>query len=209
MGNPYAPPRPDAPPRPEPDDAPSGPQHGGPGSSVPPGPRAPGPQEPGPRAPGPQVTGPQPGDGGPAGGSPERPPVDPEVARAASRRVLHFGLLLLVVIVVSTMPFPWRGAALVAAVGSVVVGVRALIAVRRARVRGMLVPALAIGIGLALTIILQALGSLAMWDVETAYQECVDGAITVSATDRCDAERQQAIEDWTERLGRAPATDAP
>lgn len=174
MGNPYAPPRPDAPPRPAPEDArpPSG-EPGRPGPGGPPAPR-------------------------PPAAPPEPPPVDPEASRLATRRVLHFGLLLLLVIVLSTLPFPWQLASLAAAVAAVVVGVRALVASWRARVRGALVPALAIGVGLAVMLSFQMVAMLVTWDVAMAHQECLDGAITVSAQDRCESARLQSIED---RLG--------
>ncbi|MBD8078279.1 hypothetical protein [Cellulosimicrobium arenosum] len=142
----------------------------------------------------------------PAGRPAPPGPPDPETSRVAVRRVLHFGLLLLVVVVVGTMPFPWRDVALLAAVAAIVAGVRAIVAARRARTRPLLVVALSLGLALSATIVLQSITSLLLWDVEAAYQECLDGAITVDATARCDAERTQGIEDWTTRLGGGTVT---
>ena len=199
MGNPYAPPRPDAPQQPGPEaqqpdaarqgtttppSAPPAPPHAGPPAFPE---RPPVPQPPAPQAP------------------PEPAEPDPELARRATRRVLHFGLLLLAVIVVSTMPFPWQAVSLALALGAIVVGIRALVAVWRARVRGALVPALAIGVGLAGMLALQMVATLATWDIAIAHQRCLDGAITVSASNRCEAERQQALDEWVSRLSPAPA----
>jgi len=119
--------------------------------------------------------------------------------------VLHFGLLLLAVIVVSTMPFPWQAVSLALALGAIVVGVRALVAVWRARVRGALVPALGIGVGLSAMLALQMVSTLVTWDVALAHQQCLDGAITVSAEKRCDVERTQALEEKFARWFPTPA----
>ncbi|QJW37481.1 hypothetical protein [Cellulosimicrobium protaetiae] len=208
MGNPYAPPRPDAPqqPRPEPQQPP---QEGArpdapvpPPPDVPPSGTTPPPGPPGTGWPAPLVTDPQ-ADRRPAPNEPPEP--DPELARAATRRVLHFGLLLLAVIVVSTMPFPWQAVSLALAVGAIVVGIRALLAVWRARVRGALVPALGIGVGLSAMLALQMVSTLVTWDVALAHQQCLDGAITVSAEKRCDVERTQALEETFARWFPTPA----
>ncbi|MFI2702627.1 hypothetical protein [Cellulosimicrobium composti] len=201
MGNPYAPPRPDAPqrPRPEspqpPDDGsrpdapvPSGAGHG-PSGPVPPPPHG------------------SPADRRPPAPEPAEP--DPELARQATRRTLHFGLLLLAVIVVSTMPFPWQAVSLALALGAIVVGIRALLTVWRARVRGALVPALGIGVGLSAMLALQMVSTLVTWDVALAHQQCLDGAITVAAEKRCDVERTQALEEKLARWFPAPAPTSP
>ncbi len=119
--------------------------------------------------------------------------------------MLHFGLLLLAVIVVSTMPFPWQAVSLALALGAIVVGVRALVAVWRARVRGALVPALGIGVGLSAMLALQMVSTLVTWDVALAHQQCLDGAITVSAEKRCDVERTHALEEKFARWFPTPA----
>lgn len=187
MGNPYAPPRPDQPGEPAPerpvDGRPTGPQQDH-------GPR---------RGPGPQQ--------GPRPHEPRRPPepADPEAARLATRRGLHFGLLMLAVVLVSALRFPWRTAALAVAVVAIVVGVRAILAARRARVRGAFVPVLGLGVGLAGLIALQTLGTLVAWDVEADYQRCVDGAITVAARERCETDRLQDIEGWVSGITGVPA----
>lgn len=194
MGNPYAPPSGPRPPRgeapPVPDRRPDGTE------GTPPGLPGPTPRR------GPSPTPPAPGHPG----APRRsgtPAPDPEAARRATRKVLHFGLLLLGVIVLMSLPFPWRVATLVVVLGAIVAGVRALLAVWRARMRGVLAPALVVGVGLAGVMLVQIVGMVATWNIETTYQSCLDGAITVSAQERCTAEHQQSLEDWlTARMPR-------
>lgn len=142
------------------------------------------------------------GPGAPAPGEPPTP-VDPDTLRATTRQVLHFGLLMLVTIVTSSLAFPWRVASLFFAVVTIVFGVRAMRAVWRARLGGALLPVVAVGLGLTATMSLSMLGSLAMWDVELDNQQCLDGAITVAAQQECAVQYEQAREQWTQdRLGR-------
>jgi hypothetical protein len=193
LGNPYAPPRPDEPGRP----APERPAAGHDPVRGPAGPPAPG------------ARGPVRAPHGAPRPAPEPEPADPEEARRATRRALHFGLLMLLVVLVSALRFPWRTAALAVAVVAVVVGVRAIVATRRARVRGALVPVLGIGVGLAAVIALQTLGSLATWEVEAEYQRCLDGAITVAAQERCETDRLQSIEGWVSGVTGVPVPAQP
>ncbi len=207
MGNPYAPPRPGAqkptdearqptpPPVPGAPGAPQGPHQGSQGPQ--PGP-PPGHGQPGRPA----------GLGGPSGpgglGKPDPlAQVDPEKLRATTRQVLHFGLLMLVTLVTSSLAFPWRVASLFFAVVTIVFGVRALRAVWRARLGGALLPAVAVGLGLTVTMSLSMIGGLAMWDIEMDNQACLDGAITVAAQEECAVRYEQAREQWTtDQLGR-------
>lgn len=200
MGNPYAPPRPGAqkptdearqptpPPVQGPPGAPRGPQQGPPpGQGRPGGPGGPGAPQ---------------GPGGPGKPDPLAH-VDPEQLRATTRQVLHFGLLMLVTLVTSSLAFPWRVASLFFAVVTIVFGVRALRAVWRARLGGALLPAVAVGLGLTVTMSLSMIGGLAMWDIEMDNQACLDGAITVAAQQECAVQYEQAREQWTkDQLGR-------
>lgn len=189
MGNPYAPPRPGQKPTDE--------------ARKPTPPPVQGP-------PAPPVLHGKPGPGGPvrpAGGPPapgEPPtPVDPDTLRATTRQVLHFGLLMLVTLVTSSLAFPWRVSSLFFAAVTIVFGVRAMRAVWRARLGGALLPAVAVGLGLTATMSLSMLGGLAMWDVELDNQQCLDGAITVAAQQECAVQYEQAREQWTkDRLGQ-------
>ncbi|GAA3229165.1 hypothetical protein ACFP63_04515 [Oerskovia jenensis] len=189
MGNPYAPPRPGQKPTDEARKPTPPPVQG---------------------TPAPPVAHAKPGPGGPArpGGGPPIPgepptPVDPDTLRATTRQVLHFGLLMLVTLVTSSLAFPWRVSSLFFAAVTIVFGVRAMRAVWRARLGGALLPAVAVGLGLTATMSLSMLGGLAMWEVELDNQQCLDGAITVAAQQECAVQYEQAREQWTkDRLGQ-------
>ncbi len=137
-------------------------------------------------------------------GAPTRIPPSPEEARAAMRRLLHFGLLVLATLLLATMPFPWQIVALVAAMVTIAVGVRTLVRMWRSRSRGAVVPSIVVGLALTSLMAMQSVLALVTWDIEARYRTCIDGAITVSAKDRCDVERQTALEDWVEN--RLPGT---
>ncbi|NCT89588.1 hypothetical protein GXB85_01270 [Cellulomonas sp. APG4] len=174
----------------------TGAPHGEPapdGAERPDGRRHPAPVEggPGPRGPGPQP----------------RPPVDPEAARAASRRVLHFGLLMLATLLTSTLPLPWQVATLVFAVLAFVVGVRALVQVWRSGLRGALVSVLAVGLAFAALLAASTAGLIALWPVQMERQECLQDALTISATEKCESDYRDALDALLERArgGLAPA----
>lgn len=178
MGNPYAPPTGNAPRPPTPAPHPPGqPPHPLPG---PPGPGRPG----------------DPGELGRAAVGP-----DPEAARVASRRVLHFSLLLLASLLTSALPLPWQAASLGFVVAALVVGVRALVAVWRAGIRGVLVPMLMIGLAFTAVMSIALATLLALWPVQLARQECLAGALTIAATDACQAGYTDAVKDRFSVLG--------
>ncbi|MFI2755164.1 hypothetical protein ACGIF2_17180 [Cellulomonas sp. P22] len=183
MSNPYAPPSEDTP-RPDPSRTRPVPDrpHGGPRPGPPSGPPSPGrdPRQGPPPAP--------------------LPPIDPEALRVASRRVMNFGLLMIATIVVSTLPLPWRAASLVFVVLAIVAGVRALVATRRARVRGALTPMLLVGLAFAGMLSLTLVTMLATWPVQQAHEECLRGALTVSARAGCDQTYEQDLLTWQENL---------
>ncbi|WP_182111953.1 hypothetical protein [Actinotalea sp. JY-7876] len=140
----------------------------------------------------------QPAGAPPPGRVPPRPP-DPEAARAASRRVTHFGLLLLATLVVTSLPLPWQAAAVGFAVAAVVVGIRALMAVWRAGLRGAVVPLLGLGIGFSAVMVLSLGTMLALWPLQVELEQCRRDALTISAQDRCQAEYEQSLRDVLER----------
>lgn len=132
------------------------------------------------------------------------PPPDPEAVLRVGRLVRHFGVWLLAGVAVSLLPLPWRVATVAFLAGAVVTGIRALRAVAVARMRGGLLPLLVAG--LALTGLLGAgtLGSFALWPAETARQECLSGALTVSAQAACDRAYEDALDDLTGGITGGP-----
>jgi hypothetical protein len=113
---------------------------------------------------------------------------------------MHFGLFMLGAIVLSTLELPWKVAALVFLVAAVVTGIRALVTVVRARVRGTLVPMLVVGLVFAGLLSLTLLATFATWPLQMKQQECLRGALTISAQAACQQDFQQGVLDWEKQL---------
>ncbi|MGN8246539.1 hypothetical protein ACTHAM_000203 [Cellulomonas soli] len=186
MTNPYAPPDPsrDAPP------TPAGPSH----PDAPDAPRADGTHPDVPwmhpsltQLPGPPVP-------------PEPRPVDEVLSARAARQARVFGLLVLASVLVSTLPLPWQSAALVFALGGLVVGARALVLTLRSGARGGLPAALGLGVAVTLFWSFVAGGMLLLWPVQAARQECVSQALTLTAQRACEQQFEQDLKDWQTRL---------
>lgn len=142
---------------------------------------------------------------GAPGHVPHIAPIDPAIAGRASRRIVWFGLAMLGLLVTMALPFPGRLLGIVAAVVTLVLGARALMGLVRTRTRGLILPALALGLGLTAVYLLQLSLQAATWGVTATYESCVDRAITVTATDGCKATYRDSIErDVGEVLPQAP-----
>jgi len=133
--------------------------------------------------------------------TPDPPPPDPVALRAATRQVLHFALLLLAALATSSLLLPWQVIALVLTLAALVVGVRAMVTVIRLRVRGTLAPALGVGLGLAALLALSLTTALALWPLQMQLQECQRDALTISATQACQTQFDDALRD---RLDTTP-----
>lgn len=173
MSNPYAPPPADGP-------------EGSPQRTVPPRPAPPAPSERPPLG----LHRPAPAPAPPA-------PPAPEALQRVGRLVRHFGAWLVAGVVVSTLPLPWRLAALAFLVGAAVTGVRALRSAVVARVRGGLAPLLAVGLAMTGVLAVSTLGTLVLWPADSARQECLSGALTRSAQAACEREYRDAVADLT------------
>lgn len=130
---------------------------------------------------------------------PQAPPDPAQVARA-SRQVVHFGLFMLGAIALSALELPWKVAAIVFLAAAVVTGIRALVTVLRARVRGMLVPMLAVGLVAAGLLSLTLLATFATWPLQMKQQDCLRGALTISAQAECQQSFQQGLLTWEKQL---------
>ena len=86
------------------------------------------------------------------------------------------------------------------AVVAVVLGVRALVAARRAKLRGLLVVAVSAGIGFAMMILVVFTSVVALWPLQYELQECQRQALTVSAQHACGSAFEQGVTDRVERL---------
>ena len=120
--------------------------------------------------------------------------------RGASRQVTHFGLLVLAALVTSSLPLPWQVAGLVFAVAAIGVGIRALVAVWKAGLRGTLVPVLVVGLVLAGLMSISLTAMLALWPVQVELQDCRRDALTIAAREACEEQYQESL---VERLERA------
>lgn len=168
--NPYAPPsgdraRPPVPPHP----MPPTPPHPYPGGPVP------GPVEPEPTTP--------------------KPAPDPESVRRASRQVLHFGLLTLAAMFVSTLALPWQAASLLFAVAAIGVGLRALRTVWKVGLRGAVVPMLVVGLAFTSLLAVTMAATLTFWPVQVERQECLSGALTISAKQACEHQYEERLQE--------------
>ncbi len=137
----------------------------------------------------------------PGPGAPDRRPPDPEQTARAQRLTRLFGVLILSSVLVATLPLPWQAAGLAFALGALVVGVWALVVSGKARSRG-LTPMIAAGVVIALFWSLLLGVQLALWPVQQAKQECLEGALTITATNACDAQYTRDLDELRNSLER-------
>ncbi|WP_146900108.1 hypothetical protein [Cellulomonas aerilata] len=124
--------------------------------------------------------------------------------RATSRRLLHFGVLLLAAVLTSTLPLPWQAGSLAFVVAAIVVGIRAFVQAWRGGIRGAILPMLALGVASAGLVALTVLSLLVVWPQQMQRQDCLAGAVTIAATERCEADFRRAVESRLDP-GRSPA----
>lgn len=115
---------------------------------------------------------------------------------------MHFGLAMLACLVTSTLPLPWQAGGLAFALLALVMGVRALRSVRASGVRGVLVPALSIGLAFAAVLALSMVTSLAMWPLQMDRQDCLRDALTISAQQTCEEQFREATTNLSIFSGR-------
>jgi len=133
----------------------------------------------------------------------ETPPPDPAAVAAVARQTRTFAVLMLATLLTSTFPVPWQAASLVFGVLALVVGIRALVRAFRTRVRGAMTGMLAGGTALAVFWLMVSAGMALMWPIHLDRQECLAGALTVTARHECDAAFEKATQDWLkERTAR-------
>lgn len=150
---------------------------------------------------------PGPGDKGRGrAGSPRRPP-EPAQARALSRTVTRFALLMLAGLLCLQLPVPWQAAGIVFTVLGLVTGVRAVRQALRAGMGGSLVVSLSLGLVMAGVLLLMQLALLAVWPAAFELQECRARALTVRAEEECRRDYERWIEERS-RLPSVPGDDA-
>ena len=113
-------------------------------------------------------------------------------------------MLMLASLVTAPLPLPWQVGSLAFSVAAVVVGVRALLAVRRAGMKGAILPAVTVGLLFAAALSGFAALTLALWPQQSAYQRCRADALTISAQETCDAHYVRALRDRLMPTARPP-----
>ncbi len=131
--------------------------------------------------------------------APDSAPPDPELAARALRLTRLFGVLVVSSVLVATLPLPWQASALVFALAALVVGVWALVVSSRARSRGV-TPMIGVGVVIALSWSLLLAVQLAVWPVSQAKQECLQGALTITAKNACNAQYLKDLDDLRDSL---------
>ncbi|SED66106.1 hypothetical protein SAMN04488554_0372 [Ruania alba] len=132
---------------------------------------------------------PRKGDGG------ERRTPTPEEARAASKSILTFGVMMLCGLLALQWPIPWQLAAPVFFGVATALGIRALLVHRRINGPGSFSVFLILGVGMAGVLTFSALTPLALWDAQVERQECLDSALTLAAEQRCQDAYTEALEE--------------
>ena len=132
---------------------------------------------------------------------PPAPPPDPEDVARASRLIQHFGAFGLAALVTFALPIPWNIASAVFALTATVVGVRALLAARRAQVGGGRVVAVGAGVGVAAVVVLMFVSAAPLLPLQLEYQDCRRAALTVSARATCDAAFQAELRERIRSFG--------
>lgn len=126
--------------------------------------------------------------------APPPTPPSPEVVRATTRRVLASTGVTTAALLSTALPLPWQAAGAVLSLLAVLLGVRALRAVRRAGLRRPLMPVVVAGLAVACLYLVSSLGVLATWPLQTQRQECLDRALTLAARDSCEADFREGIQ---------------
>lgn len=142
-----------------------------------------------------QPTGAAPGTAPPSAGGEPRRPLDPVALRRAGQLTARFGLLALAAVLATSLPLPWGLAGIAFTLAAVAVGIMALVAVVRARLRAATVVMISIGLGLVGLLLLSQLGMVLFYDVTRADQQCRTAAITDQAQQQCTDQRQGRLLD--------------
>ncbi|MEE6280694.1 hypothetical protein [Georgenia sunbinii] len=126
------------------------------------------------------------------------PPPDPEAVRAVTRPVMWFSGLLLAGLWFSATAPPWPLPLLtgVLALAAIVLGIRGLVRMRRARIGGAMLVLVILGLLLAAAMVLISAMQAVMWPVYAELHACLDRAITVRAERACTAELEGNVQDW-------------
>lgn len=131
------------------------------------------------------------GRGGPD--APRRRP-SPQETRTTTRRVLAAAGCALGALVTTALPLPWPALGVLFSLGALVLGMRALFAVRAANLTRSLMPVVAMTLVVGLLYLLASLGVVATWELQEERQGCLEQALTVSARDSCESAFREGLD---------------
>lgn len=124
-----------------------------------------------------------------------------EVGRRASHRLRLFAVLLLALLVVETLPLPWRLSGLGFGLFAIGTGIRLLVdlaALRRAGLAAKGWISVSVGLGLATVVTLTLASEAVFYPLVSQHEQCLAGALTNTAADQC----QQTLDQRVAQLGR-------
>ena len=133
-------------------------------------------------------------------GPADRPRVDPDAARQATRSVMHFGLIMLASLLTTSLALPWRLVSVAIGLLALVVGIRGLRRIWRAGLRGFIVVAMSAGVVMTFALALTTLAVIPVWQIEMDRQSCLDEAITIAASTACETDYTTAITEYQNSL---------
>jgi hypothetical protein len=119
------------------------------------------------------------------------------------RDVRLVGILLLGLIVAALQPLPFSLAGIPFGILAVLLAIRALTRLGKLRraggqVRGQV--ALSAGLGLAAVVTATLVSEAVLYPLAAEREQCLAGAVTNTARERCENEHQQRLEDFLDRF---------
>lgn len=128
-----------------------------------------------------------------------------EATQRARGRIRLFGLLMAALLIVMTLPLPFRLAGIAFAAGAIFMAIRSLAALaslRRLGVRSRGQVGLSLGLGVAAVLLLFLAAELAYYPVVADFERCSAGANTRTAQQACEQRSQQRLDEILDRLRR-------
>ncbi len=116
------------------------------------------------------------------------------------RNARTFLLLLLAALATTMLPLPARVGSMAFVIAALVLGGITLRRAWRPGLREQVAPLLVFGLVFAGLLATSMAGTLLIWPVETAHQECLDRAVTISARAQCEETYQDAVQDRIDQL---------
>lgn len=111
-----------------------------------------------------------------------------------------FVALVIAALLTSRLRLPWQLGGLAFALTALGTGVWALAAARRPGLREQVAPMLVVGLVFTTMLTMSMSFTLVLWSEQTAHQECLDRALTLSSQRACDLSYEDAVRERFEAL---------